>query len=58
VNCRQYLGAYRDWQQKGPPERKTFRVMTLDFERIWVTEEEGKEIDAAIQAAKSPVSVG
>lgn len=55
VNCRQYLTTYQSWQRhKSAEESKPFGVMTLGYERIWVTEAECKQIADAIQAAHSP----
>ncbi len=48
VNCRQYVSTYQTWQiSKRTPERapeQTYDVMTLDYVRIWVTEQEGNQI--------------
>lgn len=55
VNCRQYLVTYGNWQRQKPADAKAFGVMTLGYERIWVTEAECKQIADAIQASRSPL---
>ena len=54
VNCRQYLTTYGNWKRQKTEDTKTFGVMTLGYERIWVTEGESKQIAEAIQASSSP----
>lgn len=55
VNCSQYVSTYHDWQRNIRTETQAMGVMTLAFERIWITPEESQQIAAAIRAASSPV---
>ncbi len=54
VNCHQYLSSYRSWQRQNGVQSKALGVMTLGYERIWVTEAESKQIADAIQSSHSP----
>lgn len=55
LNCRQYLSVYQNWQRQRRTQPQPFGMMTLDFERIWITDEECLRITTAIKAASSPV---
>ena len=55
INCRQYLSVYQTWQKQQRNESPALGVMTLGFERIWITDEECWQISTAIKAASSPV---
>ena len=57
VNCRQFGLLHRDWQRQTPVEGSARSVMTLSFEQIWITEEEGKQVAAAIKATHSPIAL-
>ncbi|HZQ09260.1 MAG TPA: hypothetical protein VFD70_21970 [Anaerolineae bacterium] len=55
LNCRHYISTYKEWQRHSRANSQALGVMTLDFERIWITAIEGEQIVTAIQAARSPV---
>jgi len=57
VNCRQYVSIFHDWQKSKKTTSPACGIMTLEFVRIWITEQEGNEIAEAIKAARSPVVV-
>ncbi len=57
VNCRQFTSTYKVWQKHGSPGEQAFGVMTLGFERIWVTKPECDEIAWAIQMSHSPLKL-
>ncbi len=57
VNCRQFLTLQRDWQRKGAQQESTLCLMTLGFERIWINEEEAKQVETAIMAKRSPLAL-
>ena len=55
VNCRQFNSTYRSWQKNRAAHEHPLAVMTLGFERLWITREEAEQMAAAIQSARSPV---
>ncbi|HEX9075652.1 MAG TPA: hypothetical protein VF932_07715 [Anaerolineae bacterium] len=55
VNCRQFTSTYRTWLKNSVAHEHPLAVMTLGFERIWITKEEAEQVAAAIQSAGSPV---
>ena len=57
VNCRQFISVHRTWQNDKLRRAAPLSVMTLSCERIWMTEEESKQVAAAIQATRSPVAI-
>ncbi len=57
VNCRQFISTYKNWQRHSPAPRPAFGVMTLTFDRIWITEAESAQVAAAIQATQSPLAL-
>ncbi len=57
VNCRQFTSVQRLWHHDKPQGTRLFDVMTLNFERLWMTESESQQVAAAIQAMRSPVVV-
>jgi len=58
VNCHQYQSMYQKWQKSNKTVPQACGIMTLDYVRIWITEQEGKLIADAIKAAHSPVALG
>ncbi len=58
VNCHQFMNTLKTWQKHNAVPRQPFGVMTLGFERIWVTEPECAEISTAILASHSPITIG
>ena len=57
VNCRQFISTYKTWQRQSADRGQAFGVMTLAFDRIWITEAESAQVAAAIQATHSPVAL-
>ena len=57
INTRLFQTAHRDWQRNLANQDKALGIMTLDFERIWITREEVAQVAAAIQATSSPVTL-
>ena len=58
ISCHQFLLVYRTWMKDNEAARvRPLPVMTLGFERIWVTLAEGKQIEEAVQAMRSPVAI-
>lgn len=57
VNCRQFTSMHRTWQNTKPTRAATMWVMTLGFERIWMTEAESQLVAAAIHETQSPVAI-
>ncbi len=58
LNCRQFVSVHREWQRNRVPERPGLGLMTLGFERIWITEEEIGQVATAIKMTTSPVALG
>ncbi len=58
VNCRTFTSTYRNWQKDSAARARPLAVMTLGFERIWITGEEAEQLDAAIRSTRSPVVLG
>ena len=57
VNCRQFTLARRAWQRDAEPRAPSLGVMTLGFERIWITAEETKQVAEAIEMTRSPLAL-
>ena len=58
INCHQFNSAYRSWQKDNTAQGHALGVMTLGFERIWITTEEIEQVAAAIQSKRSPITLG
>ncbi len=58
INCRQFNAEYRSRQKDSAARGHALGVMTLGFERIWITTEEIEQVAAAIQSTRSPVVIG
>lgn len=58
INCHQFDSAYRDWQKNKVTQGHALAVMTLGFERIWLTGEEAALVAEAIHAKRSPLALG
>ncbi len=56
VNCRQFLSLHSSWQRH-KTEPGPLALMTLSFERIWITEEESAQIAEAVKATRSPLTL-
>ena len=58
INCHQFNSTYRSWQKDKAAQGHALGVMTLGFERIWITTEEIEQVAAAIQSKRSPIALG
>ena len=58
INCHQFNSTYRDWQKNKSAQGHALGIMTLGFERIWITVEEAAQVSSAIQAKRSPIALG
>ncbi|HZQ05498.1 MAG TPA: hypothetical protein VFD70_02900 [Anaerolineae bacterium] len=58
LNCRQFLTEQRSWEKSGAARGLPLGVMTLDFERIWITAEEVNQVANAIKSTQTPLSLG
>jgi hypothetical protein len=57
ISCRQFMTVYRSWLKSGAEREQSFGVMTLGFERIWISKDEGAQVQAAIQEMRSPLAI-
>ncbi len=57
VNCRQFISTYEKWLKQNAARENTFGVMTLGFDRLWITKPECAEIARAIQMSHSPLTL-
>jgi hypothetical protein len=58
VNCRQFTSSYKSWQKDGATRGQALAVLTVGFERIWVTGEEAEQVAAAIRSDHTPLALG
>lgn len=58
IHCRQFLTIYKTWQKNGASRGQPLGVMTVGFDRIWITAEECAQVSAAIEAQRSPLALG
>jgi len=58
VNCRQFTSTYKSWLKDGATRGQALAVMTVGFERIWMTPEEAEQVAAAIRSTHSPLALG
>ena len=52
LNTRQFETAHRDWQRHPDTHGTALGIMTLDFQRIWITDDEVRLVDDAIRATR------
>lgn len=57
ISCRQFMTVYRTWLKDSAERERSFGVMTLGFERIWISKDEGTQVAAAIQEMRSPLAI-
>ena len=57
ISTRHFATLQRDWQRSGPERGPSLPVMTLAFERIWMTETEVKQVVEAIRTTHTPIEV-
>ncbi len=57
ISCRQFMTTYRTWLKDNAEREHSFGVMTLGFERIWISKDEGTQVVAAIQEMRSPLAI-
>lgn len=58
LDCNQFIAEQRSWAKKGATRGLALGVVTLDFDRIWMTAEEVSQVAAAIQSTRSPITLG
>jgi hypothetical protein len=58
LNCRQFSTVQRSWQKNSITQEHALGVMTLNFERIWITPQEVSQVADAIKSARSPLALG
>jgi hypothetical protein len=57
ISCRQFTAVRREWQRNSSARGQPLGLMTMNLDRIWITEEEVKKVVGAIEEARSPVSL-
>jgi hypothetical protein len=57
VNCRHFNSVRRYWQNDKAPRADSTGFMTLNFEQIWITDAEVKQVTEAIRATRSPLTL-
>jgi hypothetical protein len=57
VNCRQFISTYKSWQKNSAARGQALGVLTLGFDRIWITKAESAQVAAAIQSTRSPIAL-
>lgn len=57
ISCHQFMSVYRTWLKDKAALEHSFGVMTLAFERIWISKDEGTQIVTAIQEMRSPLEI-
>lgn len=57
ISCHQFMSVYRSWLKEKAAREPSFGVMTLGFERIWISKEEGTQVAAAISEMRSPLNI-
>lgn len=57
LNVRQFMTDQRSWARREATRGLPMGVMTLDFERIYVTAEEVIQITDAIKATRTPLAL-
>lgn len=58
LNCRQFLTEQRSWAKSGAVRGLPLAVMTLAFERLWLTPDQVAEVATAIKSTRTPLSLG
>ncbi len=56
LNTRQFETAHREWQRNTSAQPRALGVMTLDFQRIWITDEEARQVADAIRSTRSLIT--
>jgi hypothetical protein len=57
VNCREFTSMLRAWEQDRVQRTGPLSLMTLSLQRIWITAGESRQVMAAIEATRSPVTL-
>lgn len=57
INTRLFQSTHREWQRNVAAQDRALGVMTLDFERIWITREEVAQVAAAIHATTASLTL-
>ncbi len=58
VHCGQFTSAYKAWQKDNAARERPLAIMTVGFERIWLTTQEIEQVVTAIRSATSPIALG
>ena len=57
INCRQFNSAHRSWLLHRTTQPDTMVLMTLNFERIWMTNSECTQVANAIKGLQPNVTL-
>lgn len=57
INCRQFNSAHRSWQLHRTTQPEMMVLMTLNFERIWMTNNECTQVANAIKELQPNVTL-
>ena len=57
INCRQFLTLERDWRRTRQEQEAPLGLMTLGFDRIWISKAEAEQVEGAILARSSPLTL-
>ncbi len=57
VNTRQFSSIYRQWRRQRDESDGNLEVMTLSFDRIWITGPEAQQVSEAIESAQTPIAI-
>lgn len=55
LNTRQFLTEQRGWQRREQARGLPMGLMTLDFERIYITADEVSQVAGAIKSTQTPL---
>jgi hypothetical protein len=55
VHCGQFASTYKTWHKSNAALGQALAIMTVGFERIWITSEEAEQVAAAIRSNHSPL---
>jgi len=58
IDCHQFMAEQRTWAKHGATRGLALGVITLDFDRIWMTAKEVNQVADAIQSTRSPITLG
>jgi hypothetical protein len=58
VHCGQFSLVHKHWQKDSVAHERPLGIMTVGFERIWLTAEEAEKVVTAIRSSSSPIALG